>query len=137
MIIRERETESPPAKKVVVVDDDDDYRRLVQLMLADGTGAMVELITAENGQSGLAAIRAHHPDVVILDLVLPDMHGWEVFMVMRGEAESAGIPVIILSSYGTRHDRSFGLQVARVHDYLTKPCLPSRLRESVATAFRN
>ena len=56
-------------------------------------------------------------------------------MAMRTEAASANIPVIILSCVGTRHDRSFGLQVARVHDYLLKPCLPSRLRASVASAL--
>ena len=75
------------------------------------------------------------PSLVILDLGLPDMNGWEVFMAMRQEPESARIPVIILSSEGTRVDRSFGLQIAQVHDYLVKPCLPSRLRQSVVTAL--
>jgi DNA-binding response OmpR family regulator len=54
---------------------------------------------------------------------------------MRKEPHSAHVPVIILSSEGTRLDRSFGVQVAQVHDYLVKPCLPSRLRESVETAL--
>ena len=81
------------------------------------------------------AIREHQPDLVILDLMLPDMNGWEIFMAMRAETQSAHIPVIILSCVGTRHDRSFGLQVARVHDYLLKPCLPSRLRASVTAAL--
>ncbi len=119
-------------KTVVVVEDDDDFRALVALMLAD---ANLELIPAASGQAGLDAIRAHRPDLVILDLMLPDMSGWDVFIAMRAAPASAGIPVIILSSVGTRHDRSFGLQVAQVHDYVTKPCLPSRLRASVAAAL--
>jgi len=121
-----------PKKKVVVVEDDDDFRALVALMLADSN---LELIPAATGQAGLAAILTRQPDLVILDLMLPDMSGWDVFIAMRAEPASAAIPVIILSSVGTRHDRSFGLQVAQVHDYVTKPCLPSRLRASVASAL--
>ncbi len=120
------------SKKVVVVEDDDDFRALVALMLADPN---LELIPAATGRSGLDAIQAHQPDLVILDLMLPDMSGWDVFIAMRAAPASANIPVIILSSVGTRHDRSFGLQVAQVHDYVTKPCLPSRLRASVASAL--
>lgn len=121
-----------PKKKVVVVEDDDDFRALVALMLAD---PHLELIPTASGQAGLDAIRDQRPDLVILDLMLPDMSGWDVFIAMRAEPASADIPVIILSSVGTRHDRSFGLQVAQVHDYVTKPCLPSRLRASVASAL--
>ena len=120
---------------IVVVEDDDDFRWLVVQMLAGVGEGAVDIISAADGRSGIRAIREHAPSLVILDLGLPDMNGWEVFMAMRQEAESARIPVIILSSEGTRIDRSFGLQVAQVHDYLVKPCLPSRLRESVVTAL--
>jgi DNA-binding response OmpR family regulator len=121
-------------RRVVVIEDDPDFRDLVRMMLATSE---VDLITADTGRAGLEAVRRHQPRLVILDLMLPDMSGWEVFMAMRAEAATAEIPVIILSSVGTRHDRSFGLQVAQVHDYLTKPCLPSRLRASVAAALNS
>ena len=128
-------TERAPAKKkVMIVEDDADFRTLVRMMLAGGN---VEMIPVEEGSGAMAAIRRHHPDLVIIDLMLPDMNGWEVFMAMRDEAASAGIPVIILSCIGTRYDRTFGMQVAHVHDYLLKPCLPSRLRASVASALQN
>ena len=126
------ETRRTGRKLVVLVDDDPDFGALVRMMLA---GRDLDLITVEAGAAALAAIRAHQPDLVILDLMLPDMNGWEVFMAMRAEPVSAPIPVIILSCVGTRHDRSFGLQVARVNDYLVKPCLPSRLRASVEAAL--
>jgi len=119
-------------KRVVVVEDDADFQKLVDMMLS---GADVEIVAAADGQGALDAIRAHAPDLVILDLLLPDMNGWEVFMQMRREDESSNVPVIILSGVGTRYDRTFSLQVAQVHDYLTKPCLPSRLRASVASAL--
>ena len=126
-------TQERPARKpkVMLVEDDADFRTLVRMIL----GGDLEIISIGEGTGAMDAIRQHQPDLVILDLMLPDMNGWEIFMAMRTEAASANIPVIILSCVGTRHDRSFGLQVARVHDYLLKPCLPSRLRASVASAL--
>ena len=122
-------------KTIVVVEDDDDFRWLVLKMLAGLENVPVELIGAADGRSAIDAIHHNSPDLVILDLGLPDMNGWEVFMAMRATPDSDRIPVIILSCEGTRVDRSFGLQVAQVHDYLVKPCLPSRLRLSVVTAL--
>jgi DNA-binding response OmpR family regulator len=122
-------------KKVVVVEDDADFLLLLHMILGGEGAAAPELIDVDTGTGAIEAIRRHQPDLVILDLMLPDMNGWEVFMAMRQDANTAETPVIILSSEGTRHDRSFGLQVAQVHDYLVKPCLPSRLRRSVAAAL--
>jgi DNA-binding response OmpR family regulator len=126
-------TPEPSKKKIVLVEDDEDFVALVRMILASGE---VEIIPAYGGARGLEAIRQHHPDLVILDLMLPDMHGWEVYMRLRSETEFQNTPVIILTSQGTRHDRNFSLQVARVHDYLMKPCLPSQLRQSVASALK-
>jgi DNA-binding response OmpR family regulator len=127
---------NPPKKKtILLVEDDDDFRWLMLRMLAGLEDGAVEIIAAADGRSGLEAIRGQAPDLVIPDLGLPDMNGWEVFMAMRQLAECAQTPVIILSSEGTRIDRSFGLQVAHVHDYLVKPCLPSRLRQCVISAL--
>lgn len=134
-------------KTVLVVDDDPDFRFLVELILA-GAGRLgpvaagidlpgsLRVATAATGGEALQQLGTRPPDLVILDLSLPDTNGWEVFVAMRGDPRLAHIPVIILSSQGTRHDRVFGLQIAHVHDYLTKPCLPSRLRASVAAALQ-
>lgn len=119
-------------KKIVVIEDDEDFLTLVRLMLV---GEAVEVIVAASGVAGLEAIRQHQPDLVLLDLTLPDMHGWEVFMAMRDDATLPQPPVIIISSEGTRYDQSFSRNIARVHEYLTKPFLPSRLRASVASAL--
>jgi DNA-binding response OmpR family regulator len=121
-------------KKVMIVEDDADYCSLVRMMLDSRD---LETIAAEDGHRALEAIRRLPPDLVILDLILPDMNGWELFIAMRDEAASQRIPVIILSGMGTRLDRSFGVRVAQVHDYLVKPCLPSQLRASVAAALQN
>src|ERR1700682_1618080 len=93
-------------KKVVLVDDDVDFSALVRMILSGGD---VEMCAVADGMGAMTAIREEQPDVVILDLMLPDMNGWEIFMAMRDDARSANIPVIILSCVGTRHDLSFGL----------------------------
>ncbi len=126
-------TEQPSkTRKVVVVEDDEDFMQLVRMILAD---IDIEVISAFSGRQGLEAIAAHKPQVVILDLMLPDMNGWEVYMHMRQTPPLADIPVIILTVQGTRQDRTFGAHVAKVHEYLLKPCLPSQLRQSVLSAL--
>lgn len=125
-------TAVPPRKKILVVEDDEDFIVLIRMMLA---AEPVELLSVTNGVRALEAVRAQPPDLMLLDLLLPDMNGWEVFMQMQADSALQHIPVIILSSQGTRTDRNFSLQVARVSDYLMKPCLPSQLRRSVQRAL--
>jgi two-component system response regulator VicR len=121
-------------KKIVVVEGDEDFLHLIQVTLAD-CGA--ELLSAGTGQEGLALIGANQPDAIILDLTLPDMNGWEVFIRLRDRPSTKPAPpVIILADEGTRLDRTFSLQVAQVHDYQMKPFLPSQLRKSVMDALR-
>ena len=121
-------------KKIAVVEGDEDCLYLIQMVLAD-CGA--ELVAAGSGQCGLELIRSCQPDLVILDLALPDMNGWEVYIQMQADAlQNRAIPVIILSDDGTRVDRTFSLRVAQVHDYQVKPFLPSQLRKSVLEALR-
>jgi two-component system, OmpR family, response regulator len=121
-------------RKIVIVEADEDFLHLIQMTLGD-SGA--ELLTAGSGQAGLALIRASQPDAIILDLALPDMSGWEVFIQIRDQSAAEPIPpVIILADEGTRLDRTFSLRVAQVHDYQMKPFLPSQLRRSVAEALR-
>lgn len=123
-----------PPRNIVVVEADEDLRHLIQMTLAD-CGA--EVLSAGSGLEGLALIRANRPAAIILDLTLPDMNGWEVFIQLRDHSPTNPVPaVIILADEGTRVDRNFGLQVAQVHDYQVKPFLPSQLRKSVAAALR-
>jgi DNA-binding response OmpR family regulator len=120
--------------KIVIVESDEDFLHLIQMTLADCGG---ELLSAGNGRDGLALISACQPEAVILDLALPDMSGWEVYIQLREHsAARPAPPVIILADEGTRLDRTFSLQVAQVHDYQMKPFLPSQLRKSVMEALR-
>jgi DNA-binding response OmpR family regulator len=123
-----------PKKKIAVVEADEDFLHLIQVALAD---CRAEFVSASSGRAGLELIRQEQPDLVILDLALPDMSGWEVFIQLRCDTPSDGSPpVIILADVGTRIDRTFSLLVAQVNDYQLKPFLPSRLRHSVRHALK-
>ncbi len=124
-----------PKKKIAVVEADEDY---LHLILATLTDCRSEFVSAGNGRAALELIREERPDLVILDLTLPDMSGWEVFIELRAGTPHAAAfpPFIILADVGTRIDRTFSLLVAQVNDYQLKPFLPSRLRHSVRHALK-
>ncbi len=119
-------------KRILCVEDDRDFLDLLMLMLSNDE---VEVEAAFGGTEGLEKIRKFKPDLVLLDLMMPDLHGWEVYMKMKADEEMRNIPVIVVTALGTRYDKTFGLNVAKVEDYITKPFLPSHLRESVDTAL--
>lgn len=119
-------------KKILCVEDDRDFLDLLVLMLSNDE---VEIEVAYGGEDGLEKIRNFKPDLVLLDLMMPDLHGWEVYMKMKADEELRNIPVIVVTALGTRYDKNFGLKVAKVEDYITKPFLPSHLRQSVDTAL--
>lgn len=124
---------SRPSKRILAVEDDADFYTLVRMMLE---GQPIEIKHVRDGESAINSICDFRPDLMILDLNLPDMSGWEVLSAVRdNKAECADIPIIILSSQGTRVDKHFGLQIARVHAYLTKPCMPSQFRSTVLAAL--
>jgi two-component system alkaline phosphatase synthesis response regulator PhoP len=119
-------------KTVVCIEDDPDFIDLMQTMLMD---ANVNLVPAVGGAAGLEAVREYRPDLVLLDLMMPDMNGWDVCMRMRSDESLRDIPVIVVTALSTRYDRMYGERVAKVAGYLTKPFMPSQLRESVAAAL--
>jgi two-component system, OmpR family, response regulator VicR len=75
------------------------------------------------------------PDLVLLDLMMPDMDGWEVYRHMKANKELANIPVIIVTAKAQSIDKALGLKVAKVDDYITKPFGPQELLESVNRIF--
>src|SRR5207245_11769125 len=80
----------------------------------------VELLSAMQGRLGLDLARKHSPDLIILDIHLPDLNGWEVFSQLRGEETTRNIPVIVISADATaRQIQQF--MTAGARDYLTKP----------------
>ena len=114
--------------KVVCIEDEPEMIDLVKLILGrkgfDLTGAM-------GGREGLEAVRRVKPDLVLLDLMMPDMDGWEVYQQMKADRELMNIPVIVVTAKAQSIDKVLGLHIAKVDDYVTKPFGPQELLQSI------
>jgi len=113
---------------IVVMEDDAATRTLVASVLKkDGH----EVLAAENGLAGLALVRQHKPDVVISDVQMPEMNGFEMLASLRQDTALAATPVILLTSLQERAHMRIGMTTG-ADDYITKPFRPGELREAVA-----
>jgi len=120
----------PP--RILVVEDDQDIAELVARYL-DKAGYATEILSS--GRDALAAVRAHPPDLLVLDLMLPQMDGLEICRALRGHEETAGVPIIMLTAKGEESDRIVGLEVG-ADDYLAKPFSPNELVARVRALLR-
>jgi DNA-binding response OmpR family regulator len=116
-------------KLVVSIEDDADFTHLLRLMLR---GEDVEVVHAGDGKVGLNMVGELIPDLVLLDLTMPKMNGWQVFEEMQGRKNLRDIPVIVVTAQSSEIDRSFGLDVAGVDAYLIKPVRAAEFRSTVA-----
>jgi len=103
-------------KKVLVVDDEPDTLELVKLVLESGG---FKVILANNGMEALAQIETTKPDIVLLDIMMPDMDGWDVFRKIKDR--NSDIPIAILTAKAQNIDKLLGLHVLKADDYITKP----------------
>ena len=115
-------------KKVVCVEDESEIIDLIRLILGRKG---FDLIGATGGLEGLETIRRVKPDLVLLDLMMPDMDGWEVYQQMKADPELKNIPVIVVTAKAQSIDKILGLHIAKVDDYVTKPFGPQELLQSV------
>ena len=115
-------------KLVVCIEDEQEMIDLVQLILGR-RGFTVE--GANGGLEGLEKVQKRKPDLVLLDLMMPDMDGWEVYQRMKSDEELREIPVIVVTAKAQSIDKVLGLHIAKVDDYITKPFGPQELLESV------
>jgi two-component system phosphate regulon response regulator PhoB len=104
-------------RRVVIIEDERDVARLLEFNLR-GANYVVE--SATTGAEGLAAVKARTPDVVILDLMLPDQSGYDVCKAIRADARLADVGVLMLTAKGEAEDRILGLEVG-ADDYVVKP----------------
>ena len=112
-----------PPPRILVVDDEDDVINLVSFNLR---AAGMEVLVARTGVEAVELARREHPDLVILDLMLPELDGISVCELIRKQPESADTPVIMLTAWATDRARLVGLQ-AGANDYVTKPFSPREL----------
>jgi DNA-binding response OmpR family regulator len=115
-------------KKVVCIEDEPEMIDLVKLILGRKG---FDLVGAVGGREGLETVRKLKPDLVLLDLMMPDMDGWEVYQQMKADDELKAIPVIVVTAKAQSIDKVLGLHIAKVDDYVTKPFGPQELLQSV------
>jgi CheY-like chemotaxis protein len=122
------------AKKILVVDDEPDAIDFVKEVL-ESEGYSV--LTAGDGVKGLAAMRRERPDMVLLDVQMPEMDGFETFQEMTKDAELRDIPVVMLTGIKEKVGIGFSADEMKAYmgrkpaDYLEKPIDPAKLRQSV------
>src|SRR5215831_1182842 len=104
-------------RTILVIDDEPELVKLLDYNLSKA-GYLV--ISAKDGESGLAAARKHAPYAIILDVMMPGLDGWEVCKRLRQDASTSALPVLMLTAKGEEGDRVLGLELG-ADDYLTKP----------------
>ena len=119
-------------KHVLIVEDEHDIHQLVKLYL-EKEGFRVS--SATTGPNGLQAARVDHPDVIVLDLMLPEMSGLDVCKRLRGDQSTATIPILMLTAKGEESDQVIGLELG-ADDYVTKPFSPKALVARVKALLR-
>ena len=115
-------------KNIVYIEDDEDMIDLVQLVLGRD---QFNLRGATTGKEGLDIMIHDPPDLVLLDIMLPDMGGWAVYQKIKLDPLLQNIPVIAVTAQNAPIDRILGEHIAKVQAYVTKPFSPKELRATV------
>ena len=116
------------AYKILVVDDEPPIVRLMEFILARQGH---EMLVAVNGEEAVEKIRTHKPDLILLDIMMPRIDGYEVARRIRANPETAALPIIMLSAKAQEEDIRKGVEVG-VDEYITKPFSPEHLVHVVA-----
>ena len=109
--------------RVLVIDDEAPIRLLCRVNLE---AAGIEVSEAEDGKAGVEAARADPPDVILLDVMMPGMDGWQVFTELLNDERTAHVPIVFLTARAELRDQARGLELGGV-DYVTKPFNPRHL----------
>ncbi len=124
----EMNTKEPKPLRIIYIEDDLDTQNLVSMILSR-KGFEVKGIS--DSQDGIDLITKENPDLVLLDLMLPDIDGWEVYRRLKKNKKTKNIPVIVITAKAQPIDKVLGLQIAKVDDYLCKPFVAEDLLQSI------
>ena len=124
-------------QKILIVDDDLDFCEATKLIL-ESKAYKVSL--AHDGKDGLEKVRSEEPDLVILDVMMPEMNGYDVCVVMKADPELSSIPVMLLTAvnqemFRTSFTKEMGL-MTEADDYIAKPVEPEDLVEAIETLLK-
>jgi DNA-binding response OmpR family regulator len=118
-------------KKILVVDDEEDVVEVLKLVLGKNG---YEVLAATSGMDGLARAQSALPDLILLDIMMHRMDGWEVLKLLKLDERTSAIPVVILSARVEPKDKIRGLQEGAV-DYVTKPFAVREILAKLAAAL--
>ena len=115
-------------KCILCVEDEPEMIDLIRLILGRRG---FDVKGATGGVEGLKMIHKEKPDLILLDLMMPDMDGWEVYQQIKADEKTRGIPVIVVTAKAQSIDKVLGLHIAKVDDYIAKPFSPQELLDSI------
>ena len=120
--------ENANKSSILYIEDDPEMIDLVSLIL---TRQGFQVTGAHGGREGLELVKQSQPDLILLDLMMPDIDGWDVYQQLKSAETTRDIPVIIITAKSQKIDRVLGVQIAKVDDYISKPFRPGELIESI------
>jgi len=115
-------------RHILCIEDEPEMIDLIRLILGRRG---FEVIGAAGGKEGLEKVRQEPPDLILLDLMMPDIDGWEVYQQIKADEKTKQIPVIVVTAKAQSIDKVLGLHIAKVDDYIAKPFSPQELLNSV------
>jgi DNA-binding response OmpR family regulator len=116
------------SKRLAYIEDEEEMIDLVRLILGRRG---YSVLGANGGREGINLVRKELPDLVLLDLMMPDMDGWDVYHQIKSEDTTRDIPVIVITAKAQDIDKILGLRIAKVEDYISKPFSPQELIDRV------
>lgn len=119
-------------KKILIVDDDEDIINLIRIILENEN---YTIIGALSGQDGIKMALKEKPDLILLDIMMPSIDGWEVMKLLHADEQTRKIPVAMLTCKTDVRDKLTGLQEGAI-DYITKPFSPDELVKRINKIFK-
>lgn len=116
------------ALKILYIEDDQEMIELIEMIL---NHKGFQIYGAQGGRKGLELVDQLKPDIILLDLMMPDLDGWDVYQQLKSNQDTKNIPVIVITAKAQPIDRVFSLQIAKVTDYIAKPFRPHELLSSI------
>lgn len=119
--------------RVLCIEDEFEMSQLMDMILSRH-GHHVTL--ASTGREGLELLEQVQPEIILLDLMMPDLDGWEIYQQLKAQQTTAHIPVIIVSARAQASEKTMALKVAQVDDYIVKPFNPTQLVDTIADVLQ-
>jgi len=114
--------------RILCIEDDMSMAHLVEMIVAR---MGYEVKSAQSGRQGLSLVTSFQPDIILLDLMMPDIDGWDIYQQLKEQEATRDIPVIVVSARSQYADREVALKLAHVEEYVTKPFTPQHLAGTI------